>query len=125
MSKYLRCQYFKKNPWIKEFRAYIGSVEFDSKYRALYKYLSTLNPGQYFIVREMCRKNPENHDLVVGMCDIYYNMDFFVNLEYDEETDRIYIRPPTGGWKPPYHPPDVYSKIVKNPKVWGVDPDDL
>lgn len=125
MSKYLRCQYFKKNPWIKEFRAYMGCVEFDNKYRALYKYLSTLNPGQYFIVREMCRKNPENHDLVVGMCDIYYNMDFFVNLEYDEETDRIYIRPPTGGCKPPYHPPDVYSKIVKNPKVWGVDPDDL
>lgn len=125
MSKYLRCQYFKKNPWIKEFRAYMGCVEFDNKYRALYKYLSTLNPGQYFIVREMCRKNPENHDLVVGMCDIYYNMDFFVNLEYDEETDRIYIRPPTGGCKPPYHPPDVYSKIVKNPKVWGVDPTDL
>lgn len=125
MSKCLRCVYFRYNPWVKEYRKYLGAIDFDDRYRALYRFLSTLNPGQYFYVKDLCKKNPENHDLVVGMCDIYYNMDFFVNLEYDEETDRITILPPTGEMNAPYHPPDVYSKIVKSPKDWGVDPSGL
>ena len=88
-------------------------------------YLSTIHTGQEFYIRKLCKNNPDNHDLVLGMIEIYYHMDLFVQLEYDEDEDKITILEPTGGWKSPYHPPDVYSMIVKNPELWGVDPDDL
>lgn len=125
MGKLLRCQYFASNQWVKEFRRALGPDDFDRKYRALYEFLSKLNPGQYFYVKDVCRKDPENHDMVIGMCDIYYHMDWFVNLEYDPDTDIVTILPPLHGVRPPWHPPDVYSKIIKDPKLWGVDPNDL
>lgn len=126
MSKSFRCFYFRNNPIVKETRRAIGPETFDKMYRQLYGYLSKLHIGQYFVVSKMCRNNPDNHDLVVLMCDIYANMDFFVNLEYDEQTDRITILPTTDGrTEGLYSPPDVYSKIVKDPKGWGVNPNDL
>lgn len=125
MSKYLRGTYFRYNPWVKEWREYLGPSVFDAKYRALFKFLSSLHPGQYFRVTDVCRSNPEYHDLVVCMCDLYYNMDFFINLEYNEETDMVMILSPFFGEKHSTGQVDVYSKIVKDPKAWGADPCDL
>lgn len=125
MGKWLRDQYFAYNPWVREYRRALGPEEFDRKYRALYEFLSTLNPGQYFYVKDVCRKDPGNHDLVVKMCDLYYHMDWFVNLEYDPATDKVTILPPLHDVQPPWHPPDVYSKIIKAPRLWGIDINDL
>ena len=121
MGKLTRASFFKVNWWVGVSRFYMGADEFDTMYRRLYEYLSTLNPGQYFEIGTICKK-PENRQLVIGMCDIYYHMDFFVNLEYDKEKDCITMLQPLYGQKAPYHPPDVYSKIVKDPRTWGVDP---
>lgn len=126
MSKFLRSSYFRLNPEVKRVRHEMGTEEFDSMYRSLYRFLSGLHIGQYFTVSKLCRNNPENHDLVVLMCDIYHNMDFFVNLSWEPELDRITVLPTLDGrTSGPYCPPDVYSKIVKNPKEWGVNPDDI
>lgn len=126
MSKFYRACYFRDNPQIKRIRSEMGNDVFDGMYRKMYAFLAKLHIGQYFVVSKLCRKNPGNHDLIVLFCDIYHNMDFNVNLEYDEQTDRITILPTedgrTGG---PYAPPDVYSKIVKNPLLWGVNPEDI
>ena len=74
----------------------------------------------------LCKRDPENHDLVILMCDIYHNMDFNVNLQWDEELDRITVMPTQDGrTSGPYCPPDIYSKIVAEPKAWGVNPDDI
>lgn len=103
----------------------MGCEVFDAMYRKMYQFLSSLHIGQYFTVSKLC-KNPENHDLVILMCDIYHNMDFFVNLQWDEELDRITIMPTQDGrTSGPCSPPDVYSKIIANPKAWGVNPDDI
>ena len=126
MSKYFRSVYFKYNPEVKRVRHEMGCERFDEMYRSLYKFLSSLHIGQYFQVSKLCRNNPENHDLVVLMCDIYHNMDFNVNLEWDEERDIITVLPTQDGrTRGPYCPPDIYSKIVASPKEWGVDADDL
>lgn len=126
MSKYLRSQYFRYNPEVKRVRHEMGCEEFDEMYRKLYKFLSSLHIGQYFTVSKLCRKNPENHDLVVLMCDIYHNMDFNVNLSWDEQADTITVMPTQDGrTSGPYSPPDVYSKIIADPKAWGVSQEDI
>lgn len=126
MSKYLRSCYFRYNPEVKRVRHAMGCEEFDEMYRKLYKFLSSLHIGQYFTVSKLCRKNPENHDLVILMCDIYHNMDFNVNLSWDEEADTITVMPTQDGrTSGPYCPQDVYSKIIRDPKAWGVSPDDI
>lgn len=126
MSKYFRSCYFRYNPIVKQVRHEMGCEEFDEMYRKLYKFLSSLHIGQYFTVSKLCRKNPENHDLVILMCDIYHNMDFNVNLSWDEEADTITVMPTQDGrTSGPYCPPDVYSKIIRDPKAWGVSPDDI
>lgn len=126
MSKYLRSQYFRYNPEVKRVRHEMGCEEFDDMYRKLYKFLSSLHIGQYFTVSKLCRKNPENHDLVVLMCDIYHNMDFNVNLSWDEQADTITVMPTQDGrTSGPYSPPDVYSKIIADPKAWGVSQEDI
>lgn len=131
MFKTLRGSYFNQATWVKARRADMGADVFDKMYRSLYAFLSTLHVGQYFFVGNLCKKDPANYSLVVGMCEIYNNMDFFVNLDYEHETGKITILPPycgkLSGWSGSegYHPPDVYSQITKNPKLWGVDPADL
>ena len=122
MGKLDRACYFKRNTWIKACRYLMGKEVFDSQYRQLYRYISTLNVGDYFVVSKLCVKNPANHGLVVAMCDLYHHMDFFVDLRYDPETDRVTMHQPLYNMPAPYHPPDVYSKIVANPELWGVDP---
>jgi hypothetical protein len=53
-------------------------------------------------------------------------MDFFVNLDYNEELDRVTVMPTRNGIREGlYSPPDVYSKIIKNPEAWGVSPEDI
>lgn len=126
MGKYLRSDYFRMNPDVRRVRHAMGTQVFDDIYRSLYRFLITLHIGQYFVVSKMCKNNPENHDLVIMMCDIYHNMDFNVNLSWDEELDRITVLPTTDGrTSGPYAPVDVYSMIVKNPKAWGVSPEDI
>lgn len=126
MSKYFRSTYFRYNPEVKRVRHEMGCEKFDAMYRSLYKFLSGLHIGQYFTVSNLCKRDPENHDLVILMCDIYHNMDFNVNLQWDEELDRITVMPTQDGrTSGPYCPPDIYSQIVRDPKKWGVSPDDI
>ena len=104
----------------------MGCAVFDELYRKMYKFLSSLHIGQYFVISKLCRNHPEYHDLVILMCDIYHNMDFNVNLSWDEEADTITVMPTQDGrTSGPYCPPDVYSKIIRDPKAWGVSPDDI
>lgn len=126
MSKCLRRFYFRKHPEVKETRKAIGPEKFDAMYRKMYEFLANVHIGQYFVVSKICRNNPDNHDLVLMMCDIYHHMDFFVNMKYEQETDRVYMLPTFDGrTEGIYAPPDVYSKIIRNPKSWGVEPDDI
>lgn len=126
MSKYLRSTYFRMNPEVRRVRHAMGCEAFDEMYRKLHAFLCTLHIGQWFQVSKLCRNNPDNHDIVLLMCDIYHNMDFNVNLAWDEEQDRITVMPTQDGrTSGPYSPPDVYSRIVKNPEAWGVDPEDI
>lgn len=126
-QKTLRGYYFRQHPYVKEWRHYIGEETFDHMYRMTFAFLSKLLPGQYFYVKNLCKRNPDNHFLFLIMIDIYYNMDFFVNLTYDRETDKVTILEPnlTKGMKQPYHPRDMYTEIIKNPELWGVNPDDI
>lgn len=127
-KKCLRTEYFRTNPWVREIRRDMGKDDFDSYYRNVHKWLNTLYFGQYIVVRDWCRKKPEYHDVFVACCDIYYHMDLFVNLEYNEETDTVTIlRPTFPSLKTTDHywPPDVYSKIMRNPQAWGIDPEDI
>ncbi len=125
MSKYLRGCYFRFNPWVKQYRRAMGAEVFDAKYKALFDFLRTIRPGEHFKISSLCVQNPSNHIIIRKMIDLYYHMDFFVNLEYDEDNDRVTILPPLFGAKFSAEQVDVYSKIVKDPKAWGVDPDDL
>lgn len=103
----------------------MGCREFDEMYRSVYRLLSSMHIGQYLVVSKVCR-NPENRGLFLMMCEIYHNMDFFVNLDYDEAADTVKVMPTADGrTSGPYCPPDVYSKIIKNPTLWGVSPDDI
>ena len=126
MSKVLRHDFFHYHPEVRQTRHAMGCERFDAMYRSLYRFLSGLHIGQYFVVSKMCRANPANHGLILLMCEIYRNMDFFVDLEYDPTTDRVTILPTQDGrTSGPYCPPDVYSKIIANPKAWGVSPSDI
>lgn len=126
MDKYLRGTFFRQNPIIKMTRHTMGCEEFDNFYRKMYNFLSRLQVGQYFVVSKLCKNIPERHGLVLLMCEIYNNMDFFVNLDYNEELDRITVMPTRDGINEGlYSPPDVYSKIIKNPEGWGVCPEDI
>lgn len=125
MSKIFRSLYFRKNEWVRQMRRSMGPEVFDAQYRALYKFLASLAPGQYFHISDLCRKNPDNHFVVRKMCELYYHMDFFVNMEFDTKTDKVTILPPLYGYDGVYSPPDVYTKIVKDPKAWGVKPEHL
>lgn len=124
MGKYFRDVYFKYNPWVREARAWYGRTRFDDMYRSIYRFIDGLCIGQYFCVGELCRREPANHDLVLGLVDIYYNMDFFVCLRYDAASDRVTVCPPHPGIYHPdparYRPPDVYSMIMARPNAWGV-----
>lgn len=119
MSKHLRGTYFRYNAWYKLERERIGSEEFDYMYDQLYSFLSSLRPGQYFKVANLCLKNPSNHDLIINMCDLYRNMDFFIDLKYNAEIDRITILPPLHGGSV-CTPPNMYKKLRESPKQWGV-----
>lgn len=127
MTKYFRNVYFKYNPWVRELRGFYSSAVFDDMYRRIYRFLSGLYVGQYFEVGGLCRRDPANHDLVLGMTDIYFNMDFFVNLSYDAALDRISVLPPSPLVSAKsferYAPPDMYSRIVRNPSRYGVNPE--
>lgn len=116
--------FFRCNPLIKETRRNIGAHEFDEKYKSLYGFLSSLRFGQYFYLKDLCGKNPQNEYLVRMMCEIYYHMDFFVNMEFDYATGKVTILP-VNGYNTQYSPPDVFSKIIKNPERWDVDPETL
>ena len=39
--------------------------------------------------------------------------------------DKVTILSPLHDVQPPWHPPDVYSKIIKAPRLWGIDINDL
>lgn len=127
MEKFPRTEFFRYNPEVKAIRHAMGCEKFDAMYRSLYRFLSELHIGQYFTVANLCKKDPDNHRFVLLMCTIYNSMDFFVHLQYDAKQDRITVMPTfyynqTEGR---YCPPDVYSKIIKDPKAWGIDPNDI
>lgn len=127
-KKKLRTEYFRTNRWVKQLRHDFGEEEFDKYYRNVHRWLNSLYFGQYFEVKKICRNNPELHDMFLACCDIYYNMDYWVNIEYDETKDTVSVnRPSLPGYTKTDHywPPDVYSQIVKSPKIWGIDADDI
>ena len=76
VPKLPRTVYFKHNPWVKEIRNCMGHEAFDMRYRAIYKFVSKLYPGQFFFVRDLCKHDPDNHELVVRLIDIFYHMAF-------------------------------------------------
>ena len=127
VPKIPRTSYFKMNPWVKEIRNAMGHDAFDKAYRAVYKFTSSLHPGQFFFVRDLCKKDPRNHELVVRMLDIFYHMDFFEDFDYDVDTDKVTRNRPqhTIVMKWPYQAPDVFSQIIKNPERWGINKEDI
>lgn len=125
MRKVFRSDYFRLNPAVRMARKEIGKDRFDRMYRDMYAFLSGLHIGQFFVVSKLCH-DKGNHALVLLMCDIYQNMDLNISMDYDRDNDRITLLPTLDGRKSgPYCPPDVYSKIVKSPRLWGVNPNDL
>ena len=109
-------------------REEMGALAFDEYYRNVHKFLSSLYFGQYFVIRSICRIEPEYHDVFLACCDIYYHMDYFVNMEYDPETDTVKIlRPDFFLFKDTDHywPPDVYSSLLKYPKMLGINSEDI
>ena len=126
VPKIPRVYYFKQNPWVKEIRNAMGHEAFDKAYRAVYNSISKLYPGQFFYVRDWCKKDPRNHELLVRMIDIFYHMDWFEDLDYDEETDKVTRnKPKTMVMAWPYRSVDMFSRIIKNPESWGIDKEDI
>lgn len=126
--KCLRSEYFRQNRWVAEMRMQMGPDEFDEYYRSVYRWLSSLYFGNFFVVSKICARKPQYHDVFVACCDIYYHMDWNVSLTYDEAADTIRIHRPDHPYfrnKDHYWPPDVYSRLVARPSEWGVSPQDL
>lgn len=127
-KKFLRTDYFRLNPWFRVMRADMGPAEFDNFYRGVYTLLSRMYFDNYIVVERTCRKKPEFHDVVLACCDVYYHMDYFVNMEYDKATDTVTVRRPSSPFVKAtdhYWPPDVYSRIMKQPGKWGINFEDI
>lgn len=127
-KKFLRTDYFRLNPWFKRMRADMGAAEFDECYRGVYKLMSKLYFENYFIIEKVCIKKPEYHDIVLACCDVYWHMDLFVNMDYNRETDAITVRRPTFPFlkcTDHYWPPDVYIRLIRQPGLWGINPEDI
>lgn len=127
-KKFLRTDYFRLNPWFKHLRDEVGAEEFDECYRGVYKLLSRMYFENYFIIEKVCIKKPEFHDVVLSCCDVYWHMDYFVNLKYDRHTDMLTVKRPDSLFlkcTDHYWPSDVYSRIIEHPWLWGIDIDDL
>lgn len=127
-KKLLRTDYFRLNPWFKKLRTDVGENNFDECYRGVYKLMSKLYFENYFIVEKVCIKKPEFHDVVLACCDIYWHMDLFVNMDYNCKTDAITVRRPTFPLlkcTDHYWPSDVYSRIIRQPSLWGINPEDI
>lgn len=127
-KKFLRTDYFRMNPWFRRMRHEMGQAEFDGFYHGVYSLLSRMYFDNYIIIGKVCRKKPEYHDVVLSCCDVYYHMDYFVNLEYDRDTDTLTVRRPAGpyqGYSDHYWPPDVYSLVMRHPGRWGINIEDI
>ena len=127
-KKFLRTDYFRLNPWFKHLRADVGAEEFDECYRGVYNLLSRMYFENFFIIEKACIKKPEYHDVVLSCCDVYFHMDYFVNLTYDRHTDTLTVKRPESPFvkcTDHYWPPDVYSGIIKHPSLWGISSEDL
>lgn len=122
--KSLRGNFFKEHPEIKEKRSAMGTRNFDEKYQSFFNFISKLSPGQYFFIQAVCKKDPANFDLILMFCHIYHNVEFSVNMEIDEETGKVSLLQPFigDGLLPP---PNMFSKIVKSPRAWGISPFDI
>lgn len=127
-KKFLRTDYFRLNPWFKRLRSEVGPEDYDQCYRGVYNLLSRMYFDNYIVIEKACRKRPDFHDVVLSCCDVYFHMDYFVNIAYDKSTDMLTVKRPESSYlkyTDHYWPSDVYSRIVEHPWLWGIDVDDL
>lgn len=126
-GKYTRDGFLRSDEgqYLLRFRQQMGAEAFDSQYDALYRFVTSLCVGQWFLITSLCRRNPDNRSLVAHMLVMLDQMDIHTNLIFDSDdafvVDRVEIGPPLDVNHRLWPPPNMWLKIRENPKEWGID----
>ena len=82
-------------------REAIGPQLFDKQFKAIHEYINSMQPGQFFYARNLCKRNPDNVWLVLYFAKIYFQCHFFeeLDIDYDEgKVTRLAPNPKGGPW---------------------------
>lgn len=127
-SKYTRNGYLRSQGgrMVMAERRRMGSAVFDTMYDSLFGFVVRLSVGQWFLIRDVCRRNPDNHTLVARMLLLMDQMDFSSNLIFDDErpffADRVEVGPPVNCLGNCWPPPNMWLQVRRDPGCWHVDP---
>lgn len=130
LHKTLRGNFFRKFP-ILSLREEIGPELFDLKFRHLHKFISEqVRIGDTFHFGKVAERFKVERYQFHLMLLLYNNVDFFVHLSYDREKDEVRQEIPYNGLRKfqkgeLYRCPNVYEKILRSPKIYGVAPEDI
>ena len=130
LHKTLRGNFFRKFP-ILSLRKEIGAELFDLKFRYLHKFISEqVRIGDTFHFGKVAERFKVERYQFHLMLLLYNNVDFFVQLSYDREKDEVRQEIPFSGLRvfrqgELYRCPNMYDKILKSPKIYGVRPEDI
>ena len=133
LHKTLRGNFFRKFP-ILSLRKEIGAELFDLKFRYLHKFISEqVRIGDTFHFGKVAERFKVERYQFHLMLLLYNNVDFFVRNTKDmllSVKGEVRQEIPFSGLRvfrqgELYRCPNMYDKILKSPKIYGVRPEDI